>query len=255
LKKLLIVYIYIYIKTWWEDTFLILFPFWKERGNIFYSVVAENMSFLPPNRKKTPQLNIKIAQKLLTIKTPDFELQRRKKGKTLPAWDPPWVSRPDQPAGLLLFSGALSLSPATFGMPVPLLISSAPSLSHSHWQKQRTRKRKGKKKKKEEEKGSLFIKYTGQQRNFILCWVCVCERERALGTVGSFFFSLRVCVRERGSTGEVWVELRRLLQQTLGWAPAYSPANLGWAPTRSAAAGEREERGKNEKRGFVDDGN
>jgi hypothetical protein len=38
---------------------------------------------MPPNRRKTPQLNIKIAQKLLTIKTPDFELQRREKGETL----------------------------------------------------------------------------------------------------------------------------------------------------------------------------
>ncbi|KAE8057056.1 hypothetical protein FH972_013777 [Carpinus fangiana] len=38
----------------------------------------------------------------------------------------------------------LSLSPATFGMSVPLLISGAPSLSHSHWWKQRTRKRKKK---------------------------------------------------------------------------------------------------------------
>jgi hypothetical protein len=48
-------------------------------GNIFYSVVAENS----PNRRKTPQLSIKIAQKLLTTKTPDFKLQGREKGERL----------------------------------------------------------------------------------------------------------------------------------------------------------------------------
>jgi hypothetical protein len=58
---------------------------------------------------------------------------------------PRWRERlSDKPADILLFADALSLSPMTFGMLVPLLISGAPSLSHSHWRKQITRKRKKK---------------------------------------------------------------------------------------------------------------
>jgi hypothetical protein len=55
--------------------------------------------------------------------------------------------------------------------------------------------------------------------------------------------------RERGSIGEVWIELRRLLRQTLGWVLAYSSATLGWPPTRSLLPPEREreKRGKNER--------
>jgi hypothetical protein len=41
--------------------------------------VAE--TFLPPNRRKTTQLSIKVAQKLLATKTPDFELQGREKAR------------------------------------------------------------------------------------------------------------------------------------------------------------------------------
>jgi hypothetical protein len=150
----------------------------------------------------------------------------------------------------LVLQCSLSFSGDIWYAGSPLNFQCSFSLSFSPAEAENQEKERKKKKKKNVVSlssilGSREILFSAacvrERANFILC--CVGVRERALGTVGSFFF-LCVCVRERGSTGEVWVELRRLLQQTLGWAPAYSPANLGWASTGSAAAGERGRGGK-----------